>query len=207
MDENRGTSGRSANPDKAIFMAGFPRSENRFSDKNPAKSKTLSGHSWACRRMPLALAGRLLLVAASSSAAFELRHDLIEGDAARLQCDQKMIKHVGRLGAHRPFVLGRRGDGELDRLLAELARAMGRPLIEQALRVGLRRAAARASGDGFGEIVEREHSNGSPIPLSRWGVERTTADDGFKWRTRRPLSIRDSRRCRTRRIPGRCPTA
>src|SRR5271166_1243573 len=157
--------------------------------------------------LSLARAGRLLLVAALSRAGFQLGHDFGQGDPPRLKNDEQMIQYVGRLGAHRPLVLGRRGDGELDRLLAKLARAMSRALVEEAAGIGLLRARGRASSDGFGEVVEREHGEQSPTSLSGRRVERTKAKKEFRRGSRRWLSARDSRRCRTRRTHARCRTA
>ena len=69
--------------------------------------------------------------------AAELRLDLGERDAARLQHHQQMIEQVGGLGDQALAVFADRRERGLDRLLAELLGAMRHALVEQLARVGL----------------------------------------------------------------------
>src|SRR5208282_2577660 len=122
----------------------------------------------ACPRS-LALARRLLLVAALPRAALQFAHHGLKRDAARLQHDEQMIEHVGGFGANRLFVLSCRGDRQFDRLLAELAGAMGGALVQQAAGIGLAAARFGAARDCFGEIVKGEHRRSGSV-LSKLGI-------------------------------------
>src|SRR5580700_9451578 len=86
------------------------------------------------------LARRLLVEAGLTRARAKLSLNLIEGDAADVQHDQKVVEHVSRL-RDRPLTVLRDGrDGRLDRLFAELFGALGHAAVNQPPRVGHVRA-------------------------------------------------------------------
>ena len=78
----------------------------------------------------------------------ELRLDLVERDAARLEHDQQVVEQVGGLGDQRARVLADRGERRLDRLLADFLAQCSTPSsssLRGVGRLGARRARARAT--------------------------------------------------------------
>src|SRR5262249_44083749 len=82
------------------------------------------------------------------------RLDVSEREPARLQQHKQVVDKVRAFRRQRMAVpLDRRDDG-LDRFLAQLARAMGRTLVEQLARIGRVAARAGAGVDGRGKIMD-----------------------------------------------------
>src|SRR5215471_5575086 len=71
-----------------------------------------------------------------TAARAEFGFDLVERNAAGMQQNEKMIKHVGGLADQALPIVADRGDRRLDRLLAKLLSAMVDTAIEQLAGVG-----------------------------------------------------------------------
>ena len=86
-----------------------------------------------------AFAGGLLIKAGLLRAALQLTFDFSERDASRMEHHEQMVEKIGRFGDDPVAVLGEGGDGNFDRLLAELLGAVRHASIDERPRVRTRR--------------------------------------------------------------------
>src|SRR5580704_8560307 len=102
------------------------------------------------------LTRRLLVKAGLARTRPKLSLDLIEGDAADVQHDQKVVEHVGSLGDRALAILGYSSDGRLYGLFAELLGALRHTAVDQLPRVRHVRTLLRAFPNTLFQVMEGE---------------------------------------------------
>src|SRR5580693_10188317 len=113
------------------------------------------------------LTRRLLVEAGLARTRPKLSLDLIKGDAADVQHDQKVVEHIGSLSDRALAVLGYGGDGRLHRLFAELLGALRHAAIDQLARVGHVRTRLRTFANTLFQVMEGERRHAVFLSIIR----------------------------------------